>query len=556
MVEDQEMKEGWKVSHIGGEKGMDLVSLLDKRTGFMVRTILANNGSRSEGVIAWSAGRYSRSAESAEGILQEIYGKSVDVVGKLDTFSKAYGHASLADMAQPMVYVENVPLYVEPGHFYRTRVNAGQGRSTRYQDFGQSALVDFWLFMPDGVDRADPKLKELQKEYQDVGRLGVKFYDKWRTKLTKAFTDFFKPNPKSKDELKALESRVFDSSRGFLLAGMLTSFADRASAREWARLISLGKGDRLSIDKCLAEQIEELLAPSEEIPGYVPEVDKLVRHTDINETTVSNIAKVNQFLQENYDPKLLNASVNNLAKRVEQSVRVAGEDIRIGEKLAVQYFLSCLPLLGYESAVRMVRSLGINKQVELSNLIFSGHSHRIVMSNQAEVTGLTGIFELTLAEGRDLIRQRGHGKLAPWFEIRKSYRQLFKTGFVLPLYLSEIPEFAALAQEYVVDMSRLYAQIGNFGETFDNYFGSQADDSLFLNLFPLNGAIQLIMHGDPKQEVYFPNLRTRNGGMINYRALAYEEARLMSQLDPLLSGLMLQSSPPDPASREEFFDRS
>ena len=63
------------------------------------------------------------------------------------------------------------------------------------------------------------------------------------------------------------------------------------------------------------------------------------------------------------------------------------------------------------------------------------------------------------------------------------------------------------------------------------------------------------MHGDPKQSLYLTMQRTRPGGHINYRMLAYEASQLLAMSDPYLSALQLESRP-DPTSRAEFFDRS
>jgi hypothetical protein len=63
------------------------------------------------------------------------------------------------------------------------------------------------------------------------------------------------------------------------------------------------------------------------------------------------------------------------------------------------------------------------------------------------------------------------------------------------------------------------------------------------------------MHGDPKQSLYLTMQRTRPGGHINYRMLAYEASQLLATSDPYLSAIQIKSKP-DPKSRDEFFDRS
>jgi hypothetical protein len=63
------------------------------------------------------------------------------------------------------------------------------------------------------------------------------------------------------------------------------------------------------------------------------------------------------------------------------------------------------------------------------------------------------------------------------------------------------------------------------------------------------------MHGDPKQALYLTMQRSRPGGHINYRQIAYEANQLLAAYDPYLCALQLHNRP-DPASRDEFFDRS
>lgn len=76
-----------------------------------------------------------------------------------------------------------------------------------------------------------------------------------------------------------------------------------------------------------------------------------------------------------------------------------------------------------------------------------------------------------------------------------------------------------------------------------------------LNLLPLAHQVDIWMHGDPKQALYLTTQRVRPGGHINYRALAYEANQLLAASDPYLAAIQLEQRP-NPASRDEFFDRS
>jgi len=100
-----------------------------------------------------------------------------------------------------------------------------------------------------------------------------------------------------------------------------------------------------------------------------------------------------------------------------------------------------------------------------------------------------------------------------------------------------------------------YTKLQQFLEKVSAAYRGTIDYSFILNLLPLAHQVDLWMHGDPKQALYLTTQRSRPGGHINYRALAYEANRLLSAYDPYLSGIRL-SKKPDPTSREEFFDRS
>ena len=128
-------------------------------------------------------------------------------------------------------------------------------------------------------------------------------------------------------------------------------------------------------------------------------------------------------------------------------------------------------------------------------------------------------------------------------------------GFGLPLYLTAVPEFAKLAQRFEDDLKDYYKRLFDFVDNVQSKYGSSIDYSFVLNLLPLAHQTDIWMHGDPKQFLYLTHLRVRNGGHINYRDLAYRANKLIAGSDSYLSGLMLDKNP-DPASREELFDRS
>jgi hypothetical protein len=121
--------------------------------------------------------------------------------------------------------------------------------------------------------------------------------------------------------------------------------------------------------------------------------------------------------------------------------------------------------------------------------------------------------------------------------------------------LTDIQAFADYKTAFEQDLVAYYTKLQKFLENVSATYRDTIDYAFVLNLLPLAHQVDLWMHGDPKQAAYFTAQRSRPGGHINYRSLAYEANQLLVKYDPYLSGMHLSRNP-DPTSREEFFDRS
>lgn len=91
--------------------------------------------------MAFAGARFSRSSDTAHDIFAEIRDAGANAQQKLAAIFRKYGHASVADMAQLFGYIENVPQYIATCFFCETSLGGGQERSTRYQDFSETAIV-------------------------------------------------------------------------------------------------------------------------------------------------------------------------------------------------------------------------------------------------------------------------------------------------------------------------------------------------------------------------------------------------------------------------------
>jgi hypothetical protein len=169
--------------------------------------------------------------------------------------------------------------------------------------------------------------------------------------------------------------------------------------------------------------------------------------------------------------------------------------------------------------------------------------------------------ESFLGELRDLNRHRAWGRFFPLPLVfgerlsRETIVQIIARGFGLPLYLTDIPAFADYKTAFEQDLVSYYIKLQEFLGKVSAMYRDTVDYAFVLNLLPLAHQLDLWMHGDPKQAAYFTGQRSRPGGHINYRTLAYEANQLLAMNDPYLCGMRLPGKP-DPMSQEEFFDRS
>jgi hypothetical protein len=138
---------------------------------------------------------------------------------------------------------------------------------------------------------------------------------------------------------------------------------------------------------------------------------------------------------------------------------------------------------------------------------------------------------------------------------RDTLEQIMARGFALPLYLTEVPAFAEQKAAFEQDLLAYYDKLQALIEKVSLAYGDSIDYTFALNLLPLAQQVDLWMHGDPRQALYLTTQRSRPGGHINYRMLAYEANQLLAATEPYLSAIQINKKP-DPASREEFLDRS
>lgn len=541
--------------------GLRLICLEDLETGTVVTTTVAHHNLRTAAHRAWAGARQSRSAGLPWEILCQMGEKGIDPDQKLEEMFRGYGHSSVGDMARLSVDMGKIPMHLCLSLFQEGSINSGQEKSTRYQTtFGKALLHPIKHYLPTHLSQNE----HLEADYQAFGTYARELFTRHQTALQEAFGQYFQVDLSDRQQASALTSRVLDCVRSFLLFGQWSGMSFETSARDWSRILSELKASPLSYYRKVAVQIERLLAPSkeeEEALGYKAEAPGLIRHTSPQFTTNSNLQVLKQLLLQKTDLLQQVPLQKGSPKLVEQRVKMIEPEYTEGERLIAASILLLWPGLDSNRLLKWIQNQDADAKKTISSVLFLNHSNYCELPGYARTTRMTLVIEGCLGELRDFNRHRAWGRFSPLPLVfgesvtRDTVDQLLSRGFGLPCYLTEIPEMASYKAAMERDLLEYYARLQEFVATVEANYHDSVDYSFVLNLLPLAHRVDLWMHGDPKQSLYLTRQRTRPGGHINYRMLAYEASQLLAMSDPYLSALWIQSKP-DPKSREEFFDRS
>ena len=530
--------------------GVPIISMKDERTGITLHTAIANSKLQFSSVGAYAGARYSRSKDSVTEIMAEIQKaymeKGVSAQERLANIFRGYGHPSVGDMAQMMIYIENIPMIDAANIFYQSAVQSGQERSTRYQDFSHVHMPDITLFSKDLSLSAE---SELSNEYEGLKDFSLVMYHKYIELLTKTYSDYFKPH--TKQEEKSLSSRVFDSARYWLLSGFPTSAAYITSAREWSRLIGLLKGSSSGINSSLGLQLENFLTPNEQIThefGYMGDAPDLIRHTEINSQVNDNLHLLQEYLQN--VPLVNEISVFPRNEFKMQSVDLIKGKYSRGELLAAKYILCIYPGMEIFSLLDGLNRLPATVKRDISAIIFRGQDRHNCLTEMAREGSISTVTNISIGEMRDMNRHRSMGKMSTVIGTINP-EKLTDSNFTLPLYLTDIKEFEPIKDEFVADMKNYFSKLKDFYNLIPNWDNFE----IFRYLLPLATIDTFFMSGGPREFLYTTDTRVRPGGHINYRDIAYKMALIASD-EPFLSAMKKGIVKPNPASKEEFFDRS
>lgn len=541
--------------------GLRLICLEDLETGTVVTTTVAHHKLRTAAHRAWAGARQSRSAGLPWEILCQMGEKGIDPDQKLEEMFRGYGHSSVGDMARLSVDMGKIPMHLCLSLFQEGSTNSGQEKSTRYQTtFGKALLHPIKHYLPTHLSQEE----HLEADYQAFGTYARELFTKHQAVLQEAFGQYFQVDLSDRQQTSALTSRVLDCVRSFLLFGQWSGMSFETSARDWSRILSELKASPLAYYRKVAIQIERLLAPSkeeEEALGYKAEAPGLIRHTSPQFTTNSNLQALKQLLLQKTDLLQQVPLQKGSPKLVEQRVRMIEPEYTEGERLVAASILLLWPGLERNRLLKWLQNQDAEAKNTISSVLFLNHSNYCELPSYARTTRMTLVIEGCLGELRDFNRHRAWGRFSPLPLVfgepvtRNTVDQLLSRGFGLPCYLTDIPEMASYKAAMEQDLLKYYDKLQEFVAKVEANYHDSINYSFVLNLLPLAHRVDLWMHGDPKQSLYLTKQRTRPGGHINYRMLAYEASQLLAISDHYLSALWIKNRP-DPKSREEFFDRS
>ena len=517
----------------------------DIENGIGVLTLLQNVNQKQPSINAYLGARYSRSADSVKTIAQEIMQKGIDASSRLESIFSGYGHKSVGDMAELFVCIENVPMILAMRAFYLNPTLAGQERSTRFQNFKQPNFVD----MPEGIN------EELVSEYYSILNSYLVKYEELLEKITDAYASYYNIDVEDKQQLSALNARVFDTVRYLIPLGMRTSLGFIMSARNWSEYISRLLGSRYSQENRLGTLLLDILSKSDTLMelGYIPEADGLIRHTDANTTRYETTKEMREYLKGKIPEKILD---NNA-----EYTGIPDNDLKVDENDDPVYELLCNYLLSINPNIKLGDHLDKyfddeNILKDIGQILSNRHNHHNQIGNIAQ----TGAYSITgyADHGilKDLNRHRSFERFVPLWEDSTDLEIELKRDnpYSLCNYLY-IDEFKELKQYFTSFLDDTYLRIKDWNMRATREVGIDFSNEYTKYLLPHAHSTRYRYFASIDDLLYTINLRIRPGGHIAYRSLVKSWANHLAKESIFFKGLFSNLSRVDPNSSKEFLDR-
>lgn len=419
--------------------------------------------------------------------------------------------------------------------FYLNPKQDGQERSTRFQDFSA----------PDFFPCPNPEVAEL---YDKIMRMQVDAYNALHDETRSTLQKKYEVDTSDSKQVSALDARTFDTLRHLIPMGMRTNFCAIMSSRDWARYIGTMRGSSQYAEQAVGDMLFELLTGNDELreQGYVPESDRLIKYADANTSAEKTTENLKKILQEMYllHPKF----EDNFDYRVARQVNPA--DQLIDHLLLISKNRQHVGIddLNYSAT-------GVKKMLRLmGEEIFSNHNDRKQLGPLFQTGSVMIKGTLDVGALKDFNRHRSLERFIPYLDNGITKEALLDNSYNLCDYLKQ-PDLIGLTFKYQNHFDSLYVEIKQFA------LNSSVSVEELRYILPHAHNTPFRMYGSLDDMMYVQNLRLRPGGHINYRiearkwydAFTHGEIPFLSALwSPLAEKLPL----PNPASREQFLDRS
>jgi hypothetical protein len=452
-----------------------------------VNTLLTWPDNKRAAEKAFLGARYSRSLGALTNLCKEFRKSGTDASERLDKIFHDYGHQSVGDMAEIMVYLENIPLYTALKIFNIVPTYAGQESSTRYIDFTNTS------FFTTG-----------DKEYEEISQGWFDLYNKYKEPFEQYLTSTY--TSKKKKDKSGIACALYDSLRYFLPLGATTNLALSTSARNIARLISELRSSRYIADNQIAALLLILLTKqtdnslleelgdkkSEDIisnllyeQGYIAEAAELIRHSEPNYTQININKQVVRLLNDNTDKLEINTDTST--------------------KLSNDRYLATpfLELLGYKN--KNIFSKEINEIINNNSTKYFDELGNVYQQGFINIQGYMDIGSL-----RDLNRQRSAERYIPYLQENWNIEHYVINNPVI--YLPPIIQDKELINQMRLDLSTQLTKI-------KDYYLEVKYEELVYYLLPLCFGVSYNFGFSISDLYYIGKLRTKLGGHIAYRRI-------------------------------------
>lgn len=558
--------------------GIRLFGLKDKESEVTTYFSEFNKDVDVHAVVAWAGAKTSRSEDNYEDIFAQIHKAAMagrkTAGAKLSEVFVGYGHASVADMAPTMIFINDIPMHEAFWMFNHTSVGGGQELSTRYvklDDLGITNLSDR-LDLSDREDLGE----EVDKRWAELQEFAADRYNYYVEALRPPLREHIRSelgenewrNARRRKGVKrkiesSMDARILDVARMWIPSGAKTSMTIMTSVRNVIDIsgqLRSARDDRLP---ALGDQLVTLL----ELKGYEgfediqAELGGLTRSKYFEGTTVlsGNIDKVREYadkIEAVLHPKhsVEKGTLNQSPKLEESSVEII-DFATPGDALLFQYLTAAFPEASEENLKTYVDNLNPSLKKGYGEIIFNEHTHHELMRNLGDVRGTLFSMETAIGYERDLNRQRAFGRYIVALET-DNFDPILRTGFNMNHQIVNATYWQQFEGQWRKDAEKYQRMVFDL----DNLLAREINgynSRVLQDILPLGQQTRMHMSGPPTQMSYMTNLRIGLGGDFGYRKVVWDMLEQYRDLDPVLAGISQRlEEEPDVNDVEQILGRS